>query len=172
MKYSSKSWLRRGAIASALALAGAAAPAYAQTGSDNLAVSATVTENCVVTTSPVLFGNIDVTSNAVIENTGGISVTCTSGTAWAASANSGASGTATLANREMVNGVNKLSYALYVDAGRSTIWGDGVGETTGTFNGTGTGSAQASTVYARIPAGQTGLPAGAYSDTVVVTVTY
>ena len=172
MKDMNKILARRCAIAAALAWTAVAAPAYAQADTDNLAVSATVTANCVVTTSPVAFGNIDVTLNQDIDNTGGISVTCTSGTAWAASANAGAGGTANLANREMVNGVNTLNYALYTDAGRTAIWGDGVEGATSTITGTGTGAAQASTIYARVPAGQTGLPAGSYNDTVVVTVTY
>lgn len=172
MKYTNKIY-RRCAIAAAVACTGLAAPAYAQqTDTDNLAVSATVTANCVVTTSPVAFGNVDVTLNQDIDNTGGISVTCTSGTAWAASADAGAGDTATLTNREMVNGANKLNYALYIDAGRTSVWGDGAEGATATISGTGTGSAQASTIYARVPSGQTGLPAGSYTDTVVVTVTY
>ena len=173
MKYTNKILSRRCGIVVALAGAWVAAPAYAQqTDTDNLAVSATVTANCVVTTSPVAFGNIDVTSNQEIDNTGGISVTCTSGTAWAASADAGAGSTATLTNREMVNGANKLNYALYIDAGRTSIWGDGAEGATASITDTGTGTAQASTIYARVPSGQTGLPAGSYTDTVVVTVTY
>jgi len=173
MKYIHKISRRRCAIAAALAATSVAAPAYAQqTATGNLSVSATVPTNCVVTTSPVAFGNVDVTLNANSDNTGGISVTCTSGTAWTATANAGASATGTLAVRQMVNGANKLNYALYTDAARTTIWGDGAGGTTATITGTGTGTAQASTIYARVPSGQTGLPAGSYTDTVVVTVTY
>lgn len=150
----------------------AASPAYATTATSSLDVSATVTSNCVVSTTPIAFGNVDVTSGANVDGTGGLSVTCTSGTAWAASADAGAGTGASLATRQMAFGANLLNYALYTDTTRTTVWGDGVGGTTGTFTGTGNGSAQASTIYGRVPSGQTSLPAGAYADTVAVTVTY
>jgi spore coat protein U-like protein len=160
-------------IAAALVMGvGGAAPAYAQTASSNLGVSATVTDNCTLTTSPVAFGNVDATSGANVDATGGVSVTCTSGTAWSASADAGAGAGATLASRKLANGANLLDYSLYTESTRTTLWGDGVGGTTATIDGTGTGAAQANTIYARVPAGQSSAPAGSYSDTVAVTVTY
>ena len=42
----------------------AAQPALASTAGGNLDVSATVTSNCSVSTSPVAFGNVDVTTGA------------------------------------------------------------------------------------------------------------
>ena len=159
------------AVAAVLITAGAA-PAYAQTASSNLGVSATVTDNCTVSTSPVAFGNVDATSGANVDATGGISVTCTNGTAWSASADAGAGTGAPLASRKLADGANLLNYSLYTEATRTTLWGDGVGGTTATIDGTGTGVAQASTIYARVPSGQTSVPAGSYADTVAVTVTY
>ena len=161
------------AAAGGIVLAAAAAqPAQAATTSSTLDVSATVTSNCVVSTSPIAFGNVDVTNGANVDGTGGISVTCTSGTGWSADADAGGGTGATLAVRKMSDGTNLLNYALYTNAGRTTIWGDGVGGTTATISGTGNGVAQASTIYGRVPSGQTSLPAGAYLDTVTVTVTY
>ena len=147
----------------------AAQPAFAQTATDNLAVSATVTENCIISTSAIAFGNVDVTSGANVDGTGGLSVTCTSGTTWAATADAGAGTGATNSVRKMESGLNLLNYALYTNSGRTTLWGDGTDGAAVT--GTGTGSAQASTIYGRVPSGQSSLPAGAYADTVVVTVT-
>lgn len=147
-------------------------PAHAAETTSTLDVSATVTANCVVSTTALAFGNVDVTSGSNVDGTGGISVTCTSGTGWAASANAGSGTGASLATRKMANGANLLNYALYTDSARTTVWGDGVGGTTGTISGTGSGSAQASTIYGRVPSGQTSLPAGSYADTVTVTVTY
>jgi spore coat protein U-like protein len=162
----------RFAAAGGFVLAAAAAqPAYAATTSSTLDVSANVTGNCVVSTTPIAFGNVDVTNGANVDGTGGLSVTCTSGTAWAADADAGAGTGASLASRKMTDGTNLLNYALYTNAGRTTIWGDGASGTT-TFGGTGTGTAQASTIYGRVPSGQTSVPAGAYADTVTVTVTY
>jgi len=63
-----------------------------------------------------------------------------------------------------------LDYALYTDSGRTTIWGDGTDGAT--IDDTGTGSAQAKTIYGTVLAGQPGVPAGSYADTVAVTVTY
>lgn len=159
--------------AGGLVLAAAAAqPAYAATTTSTLDVDATVTSNCVVSTTPIAFGDVDVTSGSNVDGTGGVSVTCTSGTGWAASADAGAGTGATLAVRKMTSGANLLDYAIYTDSARTSIWGDGVGGTTSTITGTGTGTAQANTIYGRVPSGQTSLPAGAYADTVTVTVTY
>ena len=148
-----------------------AAPAFASTATDTIDVSATVTSNCVVTANPIAFGNVDVTAGSNVDGSGTISVTCTSGTAWAAAADKGAGGaTATLSDRKMQNGANLLSYSLYTDSAGGTLWGDG---TTGsTIGDTGSGVAQSKTFYGRVPSGQTSLPAGAYTDTVTVTVTY
>lgn len=146
--------------------------AMAATATSSMGVNATVTSNCVLTASAVSFGNVDVTSGSNVDGTGGISVTCTSGTAWTASADAGAGTGATLASRKMANGANLLDYVLYTDTSRTSIWGDGVGGTTATIGDTGSGSAQAKTIYARVPSGQTSLPAGSYADTVTVTVTY
>jgi spore coat protein U-like protein len=168
----SRGCLRLTAVTTALTAALAASPALAQTATGNLAVSATVTDNCTVTTSPVAFGNVDATSGAATDATGGIAVTCTNGTTWSAAADAGAGSGATLASRKMTNGANLLNYALYTDSARTTLWGDGAGGTTETIDGTGTGAAQAVTVYARVPGSQSSAPSGSYSDTVVVTVTY
>src|SRR5436190_1433424 len=68
-------------------------------------------------------------------------------------------------------GTNLLNYNIYTTSARTTVWGDGTASTA-TIGGTGSGSAQSVTVYGRVGSGQTSLPAGAYADTVAVTVTY
>lgn len=156
-------------IASAAVLAPAAASAA--TTSSTLSVDATVTANCTVSTSALAFGAVDPLSGANIDGTGGITVTCTSGTAWTASAGIGSGTGASFTSRRMSDGSNLLNYNLYTTAGRTTVWGDGSGST-GTLGGTGSGSAQSATVYGRIGSGQTSVPPGNYADTVSVTVTY
>ena len=148
----------------------AAQPAFAATDAADLAVSATVTSNCVVSTTALAFGNVDVTSGANVDGTGGISVTCTSGTPWSATADAGAGTAASLESRKMMSGASLLNYAIYTDVARTTVWGDGT--TTADITGTGNGVAQETTIYGRVPLGQTSLPVGAYADTVIVTVTY
>ena len=157
-----------GACAAAAALA---TPAVAGTTSSNLSVSANVNANCTVSTTALDFGGIDTLSASPVDGTGGISVTCTSGTAWTAAADIGSGSGASFASRRMSAGGNTLSYTIYTDAGRTTVWGDGSGST-GTVGNTGSGAAQNVTVYGRVPAGQTSVPAGSYADTVSVTITY
>lgn len=159
-------------FAGVAALAVAAQPALAATTTSTLSVDATVTSNCSVSTTAVSFGSVNVLSGTNVDATGGISVTCTSGTAWAASANEGGGTGATINDRKMTSGSNLLSYDLYTDSARTTIWGDGTTGNGSTITGTGSGSAQASTIYARVPSGQSSVPAGSYSDSVTVTVTY
>ncbi len=149
----------------------AATPAQAGTAGGTLAVSATVTAKCTVSTSALAFGNVDVTAGSNVDSTGGLSVTCTNGTGWAASAGVGSGTGASFANRKMANGSDLLNYNIYTTAGRTTVWGDGTASTA-TIGGTGTGTAQSVTVYGRVSSGQTGVPAGAYADTVAVTITY
>jgi spore coat protein U-like protein len=61
-----------------------------------------------------------------------------------------------------------LSDGLYKDAARTQLWESSAGEQ---VTGSGAGTVQNLPVYGRIPP-QATPPAGTYSDTVVVTVTY
>ncbi|OYR19401.1 spore Coat Protein U domain protein [Brucella thiophenivorans] len=62
-----------------------------------------------------------------------------------------------------------ITYSLYRNAARDTVWGDTTG--TNTLAGTGTGAAQQLTVYGRVPPQNTPAP-GTYTDTVTATITY
>jgi spore coat protein U-like protein len=160
----------RAAKLSILVAAAAPGTAYAETQSATMSVSATVTANCTVSTSPVAFGSVD-TLGGNHDATGSVTVNCTNGAAWSAGANQGSGTGATMANRRMTSGANTLTYRLFTDAGRTVTWGDG---STGTaaVAGTGTGSTQSFTIYGRVPSGQTTVRAGSYADTVSVTITY
>ncbi len=85
-------------------------------------------------------------------------------------------GAGTYALRKMVSGAASLNYNIFYDAAYSEIRGDGTGGSSqggGTIvvsRGTPTGSTS-SVIYGRIPAGQD-VAAGAYNDTIVVTITY
>ncbi|MEI9849788.1 MAG: spore coat protein U domain-containing protein [Sphingomonas sp.] len=148
-----------------------AQPALAQTAGANMATSAEVTENCTVSSSPIVFGDVDVTTGAAVPGAGGISVVCTNGTEWSASADAGAGADATQELRQMSDGAATLDYVLYTEPTRTVIWGDGT-DGTETIDDTGTGTAQATVIYGRIVALQNTVVAGSYSDTVAVTVTY
>lgn len=148
-----------------------ASPAQAATTGSSLAVDATVTANCVVSTTGIDFGDVNPISGSNYDSSGSIHVTCTSGTGWSAAAGLGSGSGATFASRRMSFGANLLQYNLYTNAGRTTVWGDGTGST-GTLGGTGTGSVQNVSVYGRVGSGQVSAPPGDYSDTVTVTLTY
>jgi spore coat protein U-like protein len=159
---------RSAALAAVLSLA-AATPAFAQTNS-NLAVSATVTNNCVVSTSPMVFAGVDVTSNAHLDSTAELSVRCTKDAAWTATAGVGSGTGASLSERRMMNGeTNLLGYNLYTDLAKTTVWG---GAGPGTISATGSGAEQLRTIYGRVFGGQGSLPAGTYQDTVQIVVSY
>jgi len=163
--------LRRAACAALLSLA-VATPASAQTAQGDLSVSASVTKNCIVSTSPMNFGSVDVTNGQSFESTAELSVRCTSGTDWAATADAGLGTGATTATRRMQNGAHLLGYTLYTDSARTNVWDDGEGEAENAIAGVGSGSTQLTTIYGRVFGGQNGLPSGDYADTVQVTVTY
>ena len=157
--------------ATAVAALCLSAPAIAGTASGTLATNATVTANCTVSTSAIAFGSVDSTSATNVDASGGLSITCTNGSAWTAAAGVGGGSGASFTNRKMTSGANLLNYNIYTSAARTTVWGDGTGSSA-TIGGTGTGSAPAVTVYGRVSGGQTTVPVGSYADTVAVTVSY
>lgn len=144
----------------------------AATTTTTFGVSATVVDSCSVSASALGFGNVDPVSLAstAVDTTTTVDVTCANGTTYDIGLDAGTATGATVTTRQMTSGANTLNYALYSDSGRTTNWGETV--STDTVAGTGDGTAQALTVYARIPSGQGVVPTGAYSDTITVTVTY
>lgn len=169
--------LRKLALSSAVVLAaGWGSQVQAATSTENLAVSADVVANCTITTAPLAFGDYDaIVANAstALDGTGTVTVTCTSGSAVTIALGQGANAdtgsTAAAPARRLLNGTtNYLSYSLFSDTGRTIVWG---GDATVDVETTGTGAADAKTVYGRVDAGQN-VPTGAYADTVVATVTF
>lgn len=152
----------------------AALPATAQTvpATGQMTASANVTANCTFTTTPLGFGDTDVTDGKLHEGTATISVLCTNGTTWTASADKGQGGAdATMALRKMSFGTDSLNYILYTDLAKTAIWGDAT-TGTATISRTGSGAAQSLSLAGTIPAGQVSAPKGLYADTIAVTVTY
>ena len=105
---------------SSIAIAALAATPALAADTAELGVSAEVSSVCNVTTTPVAFGSIDVTTAGNVDATGGYSVFCTSGTAWTAAADAGEGATASVAVRKMTSGANLLNYGLFTDVGRAT----------------------------------------------------
>jgi spore coat protein U-like protein len=136
--------------------------------------------SCSISVTTLSFGTYDVFSGTADDSTATLSVTCTQLSAptgnlpLTASLSAGFSGT--YATRQMKSGANSLSYNMYANATRTTVFGDGTSGTStisGTFPFTFVGQVitGTGTIYGRIPAGQD-VSVGAYSDSIVATVTY
>lgn len=142
----------------------------AATTSDTMSVSANVLSVCVVNAGDMVFGNVDPTSASAVDQTASISVLCTKGTSFTVGLNAGTASGATVTTRRMTGGADQLGYALYRDAARTANWGNTPGTDTPAAQ-IAASTASALTVYGRIPGGQN-VAAGAYTDTITVTVNY
>jgi len=139
--------------------------------STSLAVNASVSKNCTITTAPVNFGAYDpVTANATapLDGVGTITVTCTKGAGVTLALNPGSN--ATGSQRRMSQGTNYLLYELYTDASHSTVWGD-IGNNPMTIPPAPNRNPRPFTVYGRVAQAQDAT-VGAYADTVVATVVF
>lgn len=132
-----------------------------------VSVLASVGSDCTVSASPLNFGTSTGLISAAVDATTSLNVACTSTTAYTVGLGNGGTGTGPTA-REMKSGTNSITYGLYRDAARAQPWSAVTG---GMASGTGTGTAQSYTVCGRVAAAQSP-PPGAYSDTVVITVSY
>lgn len=140
-----------------------------------LAPSVAQALSCTVTTLPASFGIYDPFQAAPASTTGEVDVSCTCSVvdciafSYRVEISAGASGST--AARQMRSGVASLQYNLFSDPGYNSIWGTGSQAYSVLYLVALFGSKQATTVYARMPAGQMAAP-GSYSDAPVVTVFY
>lgn len=143
--------------------------AFATTATGSLTVTATVTTACSIVALPLAFGNYDPTSSTDLNGSTTATLTCTPGTAYKIGMDAGAGSGATVTLRKMTSGSNTLNYKLYRDSARTLNWGNTPG--TDTLDGTATLLTTLINIYGTIPNSQAA-SAGAYTDTVTVTVTY
>lgn len=141
------------------------------TATATMAVSATVVNNCTITTSALSFGTYDplTTHSATgLDGTGSVTITCSTGSTPTVGISTGvnASGSA----RRLASGSNYLTYELYSDSGRATVWGNS-GADLYAPAATPSRTARTFTVYGRVSGGQD-VPAGVYTDTVTATVNF
>jgi spore coat protein U-like protein len=143
------------------------AKAATATGSFNVKV--TIAATCVVTSATDMnFGTQGVLA-ANVDQTSTITATCTNTTPYNIGLDKGLNGSSVTTRQMKAAGPALINYSLYSDAGRTVNWGNTVG--TDTVAATGTGSAQAFTVFGRIPP-QPSPVAALYTDTITVTITY
>lgn len=121
--------------------------------------------SCSVSASGVNFGSYDPIGPADTRGTGTVRLSCDEAVNATVALSGGGSSSL---DRAMRNGSSQLTYALYADSQRSSIWGDGTaGSQTVSFDGT----VVDRSVYGTIPARQR-VTAGSYSDTLTLTVSY
>ncbi|WDM68868.1 MULTISPECIES: Csu type fimbrial protein [Xanthomonas] len=132
--------------------------------------SANVPARCnTYVTTDLDFGSIAGSIENAIDRSSTISLSCTNRTAWNIGLDLGSHANGVSRRMRHASSADYITYELYRDAGRNNRWGTTIG--IDTLAGTGDGLAQTVTVYGRAPAPQ--LPiAGAYSDTVTVSITY
>jgi spore coat protein U-like protein len=158
-------------VVSPIAFAGTS---LAATATSNMAVSATVTNNCTISAGALAFGNYDIANanGADLDSTATLSVQCTSGASTVITmgqglhADSGSTDATPL--RRLESGTDYLSYGLYRLSDYTAPWSN---DAAGGLAYTGTGASTSVTVYGRI-AGSQNVPAGSYTDTVVATITF
>ncbi len=156
-------------LASILAMLWSGAVFAAATTTTTFTTQVTIAATCVIGNA----GNLDFGTQGVlsanVDQSSTIQVQCTNTTPYNIGLDAGAGVGATVTARKLTNGGNTITYSLYTDASRTTVWGNTIG--TNTVAATGNGAAQSYTVYGRILAQTTPAPA-IYTDTINVTVTY
>ena len=127
---------------------------------------------CTISTSPLSFGSYNVFSPTPLDSTGSVTYRCgNSDHDITISLDRG--GAPTFNPRRMLKGTEPLTFNLYLDAARTTIWGDGTGGTQTFFehNPQGNNKDITITIYGRVPAGQD-VSAGTYTNTVTATINF
>ncbi len=131
-------------------------------------VSATVVRGCIIATTDLAFGSYPaVAAGPTVLATSTIQVTCQLGDTYTIGLDDGVNRAGS--QRRMARTaapVNYLNYNVFKDAARTVPWGDNGGTR---VDGIGSGGVQSYTVFGQLPGAQV-VPAGAYVDTVTVTV--
>jgi spore coat protein U-like protein len=149
-----------GVLLSSAALASQSAP---------MTVQANVVATCELSSVPLIdFGNLDPTIDNVTQ--GDITWKCTNGFDTVIKLDGG--GSTNILARTMT-GAGTLPYQLYTDAARTQVFGDDVDGVSAAVSGVGYATAGNVTVYGRVlQADAATAVAGAYSDTVNVTIVF
>jgi spore coat protein U-like protein len=124
---------------------------------------------CTVSTTSVAFGTYDVFAATATDSTGVVSVRCDTRTTLSVQVGKGAA--PTFLPRTLKQATTSLNYNLYQDSARTVVWGDGTGGTSAFSVTVNANVTRNQTLFARVPANQD-VPAGAYTDTVVVTIVF
>lgn len=162
-------------VSTALLGQGLHTEASSATATATMTNTVTIVKACSIAATGFTTTYDPVVANATAAQTATASVTttCTIGASpvitLGQGANAATGSTDAVPLRRVANGGNFLNYFLYQDTGRTTVWGNTAATAPPAVTATGTPTV--TTIYASIPGGQAGA-VGAYTDTVVATVTY
>lgn len=128
--------------------------------------------NCsFVATTGVSFGSYDVFASVPTDSSGSITYRCKNVKGRPVRITLGPGGAGTYATRQMRSTTDVQQYNLYLDAARTTIWGDGTGGSS-FYQLVPTADTNITVVvYGRVPAGQD-IRAGTYVDSIVATMNW
>ncbi|CAM5219410.1 hypothetical protein CDEF62S_05530 [Castellaniella defragrans] len=144
----------------------------------SLQAKITITANCAIsaagTNNALDFGShVSTESTAATANNGSFTVNCTNLTPFnigLAGSSGATNGTGTMSDGASPT-PHTIGYQLYQDASFSTPWGNTTGTGGNTEASVGTGAAVTYTVYGKTTT-TLNVPAGSYTDTVAINVTY
>lgn len=129
-------------------------------------------QSCTISTrANVVFGNYSVYTATPVTATGRIRINCNNATN-SVIVDLSRGNAPTFIPRYMLKGIEQLTYNLYLDAARTTIWGDNTGGTShyGPTNPP-NGSNVTLRIYGQITALQD-VSAGAYTDSITATANF
>ncbi len=130
-----------------------------------LAARPALAQSCILSVAPVVFGNYQPYATAPLDSTGRVTANCSDGVSAMVAMNPGLGGN--FAGRRMQGPGGSLAYQLYANPAHNMVWGDGTaGSVLAPLSSSG-----GVTIYGRMPAGQIAA-AGAYSDTILVTISF
>jgi spore coat protein U-like protein len=150
-----------------------ATPANCKTGTTvpfSFKASATLTNNCFISTSPLAFAGDNKVLSSAVRTSGSLGVRCTAGSAYQIALNGGSvANNAAARKMASATSADRIGYEIS-NTLDGPLWGDGSGGT-GTVTGTGSGTLQTLRLFGRVPAQKTPAP-GDYKDTVTATLTF
>jgi spore coat protein U-like protein len=135
------------------------------------ATDASAAPSCTISATSVNFGSYNVFTASATDSTGSVTISC-NGSAHNVVVSLSKGSSTTFNPRTMLKGTETLSYNLYRDAARTSIWGDGTGGTSTYTNANPSNNSDIIvTIFGRVPAGQD-VTAGSYSDTVSAVINF
>lgn len=154
----------------AMAAAGLVMASSAQAGTANMQVTADVAATCSVDAATMAFGTYDTLTGAELGSPAtSIGFTCSNGTTYTVTLDNGQNYDGTGTTRRLNHSGNGttaddyLTYGIFEDASFQVPFAE--------MSAAATGAPQSVTVYGRIDGNQTTAKAGAYDDTVLITIT-